>query len=98
MLDLDANIPYGFAIETRYHGPTDYKGARISARLTDWTDRKFRPIFISYPHELSGRDCHLLAARALIEKWDATRAEGKFRPLHIIASSGADRGYVFMAV
>lgn len=92
------DVKYGFAIETRYHGPTDHNGARISARFADWTDRKFRPIFIPYPHKLSGRDCHLAAARVLVEKWDAARADGRFLPLKIIASGSADRGYIFMAV
>ncbi len=95
---MSDSITYGFAIETRYHGPTNFKGARISARLTDGADRCFKPIFIPYPHELSGRDAHIPAALKLIEKWDDIRADGKFLPLKLIASAGSDRGYIFMAV
>lgn len=51
------------AIETKYHGPTDSKGARISA-----SDMDNNRVYISYPHELSGADCHEAAARALMAK------------------------------
>ena len=45
------------AIVTRYHGPTNTRGARVSARMagapTAW---------IPYPHELSGLDVYAAAA------------------------------------
>lgn len=50
------------AIVTKYHGPTNTKGARISARCDAGS------ISISYPHELSGQDVHAAAAMALVRK------------------------------
>lgn len=51
------------AIVTKYHGPTNTKGARISA-----SDLDGNRSIISYPHELSGDAVHLLAAKALCHK------------------------------
>ena len=71
------------SIETRYHGPTNTRGARISA--TDCGDHR---IYISYPYELSGEDCHRKAAEALCDKlgWDASSLIG----------GGTKAGYVFV--
>ena len=51
------------AILTRYHGPTNTKGSRISASDSDGNQ-----ITIGYPHELSGMDVHRKAAYALRDK------------------------------
>ena len=51
------------AIVTKYHGPTDHKGARISAN-----DGDGNRVTISYPYELSGEAVHKAAAVALMEK------------------------------
>ena len=65
------------AIHTRYHGPTDTKGARISAtcRRMNITHR----VYVPFAHELDCVSRHHAAARALIEremawaqKWDDT--------------------------
>ena len=50
------------AIQTRYFGPTNVKGARIKATCETGS------ITIGYPHELSGMACHALAAKKLVEK------------------------------
>jgi hypothetical protein len=50
------------AIQTRYFGPTNTRGARIKATCETGS------ITISYPHELSGMACHALAANALVNK------------------------------
>lgn len=54
------------AIQTRYLGPTNNRGARIKA----WAQAGC--ITISYPYELSGQACHRAAAEALALKceWD----------------------------
>jgi hypothetical protein len=72
------------AIETKYHGPTNTRGARISA-----TDGDGNRIYISYPYELSGEDVHRKAADALCRKmdWPGTLAGGATK-----------RGYVFVFV
>ena len=51
------------AITTRYHGPTDTKGARISA-----TDGDGNRVSIPYPHHLDTIAAHQLAAKKLIHK------------------------------
>jgi hypothetical protein len=54
------------AIQTRYFGPTNTKGARIKAWAAAGS------ITISYPYELSGQAVHRKAAEALVKKlgWD----------------------------
>jgi len=62
------------AIQTKYHGPTNTKGSRISATCADG-----RRVYISYPHEIGGdMERHEVAARALCEKlgWIPERLEG----------------------
>ena len=54
------------AILTRYHGPTNYRGTRISA---DYAGGR---IYVSYEYELDISENHANAARTLIDKlgWD----------------------------
>ena len=47
------------AIITKYHGPTNTRGSRISARC------EAGRVSIPYPHELSGQAVHRAAAEAL---------------------------------
>jgi len=72
------------AITTKYHGPTDRKGARVSA-----TDNDGNRITISYPYELSGEAVHRKAAEALCTKMNWP---GK------IAGGSVKHGYVFVFV
>ena len=51
------------AIQCRYIGPTDKRGARIKA----WADAG--SVTISYPHELSGQAVYRKAAQALADKF-----------------------------
>jgi len=73
------------AIVTKYHGPTNTRGARISARMMT-----ARPVFIPYPYELSERDRHAAAAAALMarEGWPVGCA--------MVAGGMPDGGYVFV--
>lgn len=50
------------AIQTRYLGPTNHRGARIKAWAAAGS------VTIDYPHELSGQACHRKAAEALLVK------------------------------
>lgn len=50
------------AIETRYCGPTDYKGSRIIATSADGHRH-----VISYPHELNQDGAHRKAATELCD-------------------------------
>ena len=72
------------AIVTKYHGPTNFKGARITA-----SDEDGNRVTISYPHELSGEDVHRKAAIALCDKmkWTGELVGGSLK-----------RGYVFVFV
>lgn len=51
------------AIFTKYHGPTDRRGAQISARFPSGTR-----ISIPYPYEMDSEARHTAAAKALIAK------------------------------
>lgn len=52
-------------IFTKYFGPSNVRGARIAAWAPGWDLSR---VYISYPHEKSGADCHAEAARALLIK------------------------------
>lgn len=72
------------AIETKYLGPTDFRGARIKA-----TDSDGNSISIPYPYELSGEAVHLKAAEALRDKMGWT---GK------LVGGSTKNGYAFVFV
>lgn len=59
-------------ITTKYHGPTNTRGSRISA--SDGDNR----LSISYPYELNHDQAHMKAARQLCEKlnWKGTLQGG----------------------
>jgi hypothetical protein len=46
------NIPFAIAIEVRYHGPTDTKGARVSLRTAAFA--KPHTVFVPYDYGLGG--------------------------------------------
>lgn len=61
------------AIVTKYHGPTNTRGARITA-----DDGDGNRVSIPYPHELSGSDVHYKAAKTLCRKmgWECNLIGG----------------------
>lgn len=71
------------AIETKYHGPTNFRGSRHSARA------EAGRILVSCPSELNVVECHAYAARKLAEKlgW-----QGRWH------MGGTKAGYVFVCV
>jgi len=77
------------AIETKYHGATNTKGSRISA-----TSASGVKVYIHYPHELSGVDCHALAAEKLALKLDWLKLGEEFEGKYI--AGGTRAGYVFV--
>ena len=79
------------AIHTKYIGPTDTKGARISATCRRDRDTKYR-VEISFPHELSCEDRHAMAARRLIEKHFSGLTDKTF---HVCGNTLDNLGYVF---
>lgn len=57
-------------IRTRYHGPTNTRGSRISA-----TTISGRRVYVPYNHALNSEDNHTAAAReaAALIAWDVPR-------------------------
>ena len=55
---------YRQAIVTKYHGPTNTHGDRVSA-----TAQAGR-IYVEWDHDLSSDENHAVAARAFAAKWD----------------------------
>lgn len=64
-----SSILGGKSIETRYHGATNTRGARITARVVDGRNYG-KSLSIPYPHDLSGYGAHMLAAIKLRDKMD----------------------------
>ena len=64
------------AIVTKYHGPGNVRGARISA-----SDSDGNRVTVPYHHELSGEAVHRVAAEALCRKmgWTGRMASGGLR-------------------
>ena len=65
------------AITTRYRGPTDTRGARITA-----SDQDGNRVSISYPHDKrEGQEAHFAAARELCDRmqWHGKLAGGATR-------------------
>jgi hypothetical protein len=59
---LQVTSSYRQAIATKYHGPTDTRGSRISAKA------QAGRVSVPYDHALPVRTNHEAAARALAEK------------------------------
>jgi len=79
------------AIETKYLGPTNYRGARIKATAMDtFSDEKRLSVTIPYQYELSAEAMHRLAAEQLMPKL-VNDPDG----VSMVAGA-TDRGYVFV--
>ena len=74
------------AIVTKYHGPTNFKGSRITA-----SDEDGNRITISYPYELSGEAVHRKAAVALCEKmgWTGELLGGSLKNGYVFVFTGS---------
>ncbi len=70
ILRLNMNYQLGLTIETRFLGPTDHHGSRISAVCKQDSEQTYRKT-IDYKHSLNGSENHEAACLALIEKMDA---------------------------
>lgn len=58
------------SIRTKYHGPTNVRGSRVSATVDDHGPR--RSITLSWDNSLGSQENHDFVARALIRRlgWD----------------------------
>lgn len=74
------------AIITKYHGPTNTVGSRISA-----TSASGIRVFIPYPHEANTEEAHRRAADKLIAKlgWETDKP---------YAQGALKTGYAFVAI
>ena len=81
------------AIFTRYHGPTDTKGARISATCRRDNETTWR-VSIGFDHALDCESRHALAAQALVDKHMAPVSPGMLR-LMLCGNTSDNRGYAF---
>jgi hypothetical protein len=94
---------HGLTIKTAFHGPTNYRGARITASaLASLSDEKEKRVSLSYDHGLEGTENHLKAALTLAAKMAAEDERGdicgwgKFLTDRIEAIESEDkRGNVF---
>ena len=75
------------AIQTKYLGPTNSRGARVKATCAAGT------VTVPYPYELSGQAVHRAAAQALCAKLGWTDANG-YEPM--LGGCLADGSYVFV--
>jgi hypothetical protein len=80
-------------IVTKYHGPTNSRGSRISATAAAGR------VYLGYNHSLNAEDNHWAAANALADKlgW---LAPGRATPSYKLAQGGAPNGegYLFVLV
>lgn len=76
------------AIVTKYHGPTNYKGSRISARANAGR------IFRQWDYELSVEENHAQAAQALADRCGWTVSNGY--PALVGGALPGDAGYCFV--
>ena len=77
------------AISTKYIGATNSRGSRIAAVTASGIK-----LTINYPYDLSGVDCHALAAEKLARKLEWISEGDKFES--IFAAGGTKTGYVFV--
>ena len=81
------------AIETKFLGPTNYRGSRIKAFARDtYSDSKPQSVTVGYRHELNADANHEAAAQELLPKVCSS-------PSTVRLYKGATmRGYVFVVV
>jgi hypothetical protein len=76
------------AIVTKFHGPTNTRGSRISATA------EAGRIILSWDHALNGSDNHMAAAQALADKMGWTREAGY--PALVGGALPGNAGYAFV--
>ena len=81
-------------IETRYHGPTNTRGARVSARFIDSSNMPQHRVSLPWDDALDVSENHDLAARACLAKWaKANKLEPSPKNW---ARGSTPRGYVYV--
>ena len=88
----------GLIIETKFLGPTDTKGSRITAVCKRDSDRTCRKT-VSYDHRLNSEANHLAAAEAVMAVMETDLAYEGCEPFRVIArgyGGRSDAGYYFL--
>jgi hypothetical protein len=81
------------AIQTKFLGPTNFRGSRIKATAMDsYSDERVLSVTIGYDHALNGDANHRVAAEKLLPKVVRNPED-----VHMVAGAWK-RGYVFVAV
>ena len=100
-------ITRGIVIETRFLGPTNHKGSRISAVCRRDSETTYRAI-VDYRHALDGEENHRAAVQSLLSKVDRDGLKDASggrdgwlinHPLRIVASGSGGRnesGYFYV--
>ena len=95
---MDNSIILGVIIETRYIGPTDTKGSRISAVCKRDSDRTYRKT-VSWNYGKESADNHLAAAEAVMAIMETDLAYEGCEPFRIVGrghGGRSDAGYYFL--
>ena len=74
----------GLIIETRFLGPTDHRGSRVTAVCKRNPNRAFRKT-VDWRHELSPTNNHRAAAKAVMHLMEAELAFTDSEPFQIVA-------------
>ena len=95
---MTESITLGLIIETRFIGPTDHRGSRISAVCKRDSDRIYRKT-IHYSHGYSSEDNHRAAAEAVMAVMEADLAYSDCEPFRIVGRGHGgrnDAGYYYL--
>ena len=89
----------GLIIETRFLGPTDHRGSRISAVCKRDSDRAFRKT-VNWRHNLNPTDNHRAAAEAVMDAIESGSSLSISEPFRIVAygSGGANDASYFWLI
>jgi len=80
------------AIQTKFLGPTNFRGARIKATAMDsYRDERVMSVTVGYDHALNGDENHRVAAEKLLPQ-----VVRNPKDVHMVAGAWK-RGYVFVA-
>lgn len=79
-------------IETKYHGPTNARGSRISATASSCRKR----VWISYDHALNAENNHRAAARKLMAalNWTGRYVGGHTQTGMVFVNAGPGFSYL----
>ena len=97
-------IARGFAVKTKFLGPTNYRGSRVCATYKRGSEQTYRAT-VDWDHRCDAEQNHARAAQTLINKLNADRAaqfaesgSGAIaEPFEIVATGFDQENYYFLA-